>query len=115
MAVNGDLLLVLKSAGIGEGEAELGEKVMKTFLSVLLESGQVPARIVCMHRAVLLTTAGSPVADLMKKLEAEGTMVLSCTTCLDYYGRKDQLIVGQPTNMRDTVAAMLSFAKVITL
>ena len=52
MAIDKNLLLVLKSSGIGEGEPDLGEKLLASFLTTLLESGTVPARIICMSRRV---------------------------------------------------------------
>ena len=113
MAVNQDLLLVLKSAGLGEGEPDLSEKLLKNFLSMLMESGQVPARLICMNTAIFLTTEGSPVREILKNLEAQGTEVLSCGTCLDYYERQDKLVVGRPTNMKETVKALLAFPKVL--
>jgi hypothetical protein len=73
----------------------------------------VPARIICINSGIFLTTEGSAVLDLMRQLEEQGSEVLSCGTCLDYYGRKDRLRVGSPTTMRDTVAAMLSVKRVL--
>ncbi len=113
MTPNKDLLLVIDSCGLGDGEPDLGEKLMKAFLSVLLESGDLPARILCMNSGVFLTTEGSPVLDIMKRYEEQGTDIISCGTCLDYYGRSDKLGVGRPTNMRETVHALLSFKKVL--
>lgn len=115
MTVNKDLLVLLKSNGLGEGEPDLSQKLLTAFLNMILESGQLPARLICMNSAVFLTTAGSPVMDLMRKFERAGTEVLSCGTCLEYYGRKDKLETGKATNMRETVAALLSFPRVISL
>jgi len=114
MTVDKDLLLMLKSSGLGEGEPDLSEKLLKAFLNMLLESGRIPARIICMNSAVFLTTEGSPVEEIMRKYEQAGVEILSCLTCLDYYDRKEKLIVGQPTNMRDTVAALHSFPRVFS-
>jgi len=115
MNVNRDLLLMLKSNGLGEGEPDLSEKLLKAFLNMLSESGQAPARIICMNSAIFLTTQGSPVEEIMRKFEQAGTEILSCLTCLDYYGRKEKLMVGKPTNMRETVGALLDFPRVISL
>jgi selenium metabolism protein YedF len=111
--VDKDLLLLLTSSGLGEGEPDLGEKLLRAFLTQLLEHGSAPARIICINSGIFLTTEGSAVLDLMRQLEEQGSEVLSCGTCLDYYGRKDRLRVGSPTTMRDTVAAMLSFKRVL--
>ena len=111
--VDGDLLLLLKSSGLGDGEPDLGEKLMSSFLNQLLESGRLPASIICMNSGVFLTTEGSPVLGLLHRFEERGSEVLSCGTCLDYYGRQDRLRVGRATNMRDTVQALLGFGQVL--
>jgi len=113
MAVNNDFLLVIDSAGLGDGEPDLGEKLMKAFLNVLLESGDLPAKIILMNSGVFLSTEGSPVLDLLIRYEEQGSELLSCGTCLEYYGRKDKLRVGEPTNMKDTVRALMNFSKVL--
>jgi hypothetical protein len=115
MSVNKELLLVLKSSTLAEGEMDLGETMMERFLQMLLDSGEIPARIICMGTAVFLTTAGSRLNGVMKKFQTRGSEVLSCCTCLEYYGRMEKLVVGTPTNMKDTVSALLSFKKVINL
>ena len=115
MAVNGSMMLLIKSSMLGEGEPDLGEKLMRLFLSQLLESGSIPARIICMNSAIFLTTEGSSVLDLMMQFASEGSEILSCGTCLEYYQRKDRLAVGKPTNMRDTVKALLQFNKILQI
>lgn len=107
------LLLLIESAGLGDGEPDLGEKLMKAFLSQLLELGSVPAKAIFMSSGIFLTTEGSPVAEQIRALEVAGCEISSCGTCLDYYDRRDKLLVGQPGNMRDTVRAMLDATKVL--
>jgi len=113
MAVDRWLMLLIKSSMLGEGEPDLGEKLLRSFLTQLLESGSVPARIVCMNTGIFLTTEGSSMRDLMSRFEAQGSEILSCATCLEYYKRSDRLVVGKPTNMRDTVQALREFPKVL--
>ena len=114
MIRNEELLLVLKSSGTGDGEPDLGEKLMMAFLNTLWDSQTIPARIICLNSGIFLTTEGSPVNDLMRSFEAAGTEILSCGTCLEYYGRQDKLVVGQPTNMKDTVESLLTFRRVLS-
>lgn len=114
MPINDDMLLMLTSSGIGEGEPDLGEKLLGSFLQMLFESGDIPAKIICMNSGIFLTTEGSYAEDILKKFESAGCDILSCGTCLDYYNRKDKLIIGQPSNMKDTVTAMLNFNKVVS-
>jgi selenium metabolism protein YedF len=115
MGLDNNFLLLLKSSGLGEGEPDLSEKLMKSFLAMLLESGSLPSKIICMNSGIFLTTDCSPVSDLLNKFVDAGCEILSCGTCLDYYGRKEKLIIGNPTNMKDTITALLSFKKVISI
>jgi hypothetical protein len=64
---------------------------------------------------VRLTTEGSNVIGDLKTLEARGTIISSCGTCLDFYTLKDKLAVGNVTNMYAIASAMADAAKVINL
>jgi selenium metabolism protein YedF len=112
--VNKDLLLILKSCGIADTEPDLGAKLMNSFLNVLFEAGSLPAKIICMGTGIFLTTEDSPVHEILDKFSRNGTEILSCGTCLEYYGRADKLIIGNPTNMKDTVRAILGYKKVLS-
>ncbi len=115
MAVDRDFLLLIKSAGLGgDDEPDLGEKLMKAFLSMLLESGRIPAEMIFMKTGIFLTTEGSPVMDILKKFEEKGSKIFSCGTCLDYYGRTGKLLVGKPGNMKATVESLLNYSKVLS-
>jgi len=114
LKIDKNLLLVLKSSGIGEGASDLGEILLKAFLTTLLESGTAPIKIICINSAVFLTTEGSQVIETMNEFERRGTEILSCATCLDYYDRQNKLVVGKSTNMKETVHAMLGFDKILS-
>jgi len=113
MPIDQDLLLVIRSSGLGEGEPDLGEKLLQGFLKTLLESGTLPARIICMNSGVFLTTECTAVLDTMRAYADRGCEILSCGTCLAYYGREDKLAVGRSTNMKETVSSLLSFRKIL--
>jgi selenium metabolism protein YedF len=115
MAVDSSLLLVVQSSMLGEGEPDLGEKLLRAFFAQLLESGSIPARIIFMNSGIFLTTEGSSMLDLIAQFASQGSEILSCGTCLEYYKRKDRLVVGKPTNMRDSVRALLDFNKILQI
>ena len=46
-----------------------------------------------------LTCEGSESLEDIKELESRGTKILTCGTCLDFYGIKDKLAVGEVTNL----------------
>lgn len=114
MKINKDLLLILKSSGIADSEPDLGVKLMNSFLNVLFETGSLPAKIICMGTAVFLTTEDSPIGEILNEFARNGTEILSCGTCLEYYGRTDKLIIGDITNMKETVGAMLNYKKILS-
>jgi selenium metabolism protein YedF len=113
MAVNPSLLVILRSNSIGEAEPDLGEKLMKSWLTMLLEADELPGVMICMNTGIFLTTEGSPVLDILSALAERGVEIRSCTTCLAYYNREDRLKVGVASNMRATVTAMLQAGKVL--
>ncbi len=115
MRIDQDFLLVIKSNLLGEGEPDLGEKLITAFFKMLIEARTIPESIVFMNTGIFLTTSGSPVLEQVKMLEKEGTTIFSCGTCLDYYGRKEKLEAGDAGNMEGTVNSILSHKKVVSL
>lgn len=110
-----DTVLMITSDCLGDGPEELGHLLMKNFIFTLLESGELPSRIMFLNSGVKLTTEGSDVLEALNKLAGMGVEVLSCGLCLDYFGIKDKLMAGGTTNMLTTVETILSKARVIQL
>jgi selenium metabolism protein YedF len=108
-------LLLITSNLLGEGPEELGSLLMKNFLHTLLETAEIPARMFFMNRGVLLTTDGSDVLEALEKLRGMGVEIFSCGLCLDFFGLKDKLKVGNTTNMLTTADSLLAANHVIKL
>lgn len=100
---------------LGTGDEQLGSILMKAFLNTLWDASPRPTKIMFLNDGVRLTTEGSEVLDVLHLLENEGVEIFSCGTCLEYYGIKDKLQVGQVTNMYDTVESLLSAGKIIKI
>ena len=101
---------------VGEGDETLGKSLMKMALYTLSESGNPPAHLLFMNGGVKLVAGGEQaVVDSVSSLVAQGTEVLVCGTCLDYYGLTDQLAVGEVSNMYDILGRMQESSKTITL
>jgi selenium metabolism protein YedF len=113
-ANNGQTLLVTSSR-LGDGPEELGTLLMKNFIHTLLETAELPSRMLFLNTGVFLTTEGSDVLEALDKLTGMGVEILSCGLCLDYFGRKDKLRAGGTTNMLTTVESLLGATKVIRL
>lgn len=100
---------------LGTGDEKLGKILMKAFLNTVWDADPKPRKIMFLNNAINLTIEGSDVLDTLKLLEKDGVEILSCGTCLEFYGLKEKLRVGQVTNMYDTVDSLLKADKVIKI
>lgn len=109
-----ETVIFFTSSNLGQGSEELGEILMRSFIFTFKETEFLPSRMLFLNSGVFLTVDGSPVLDDLKELARMGVEILSCGTCLDYYGVKEKLAVGIITNMYDMVEAMQAAARCIT-
>jgi len=105
-----DMVVVIGSDTMGEGDRTLGEILIKGYVYTLSEMDKLPKAVLMLNSGVKLATEGSEVVEDLRKLEANGVDILSCGTCLDYYNVKDQLIVGGITNMY-TIVEYMNYAR----
>ena len=107
-------VVFLASERIGQGNDALGEILMRSFVKTLPLVVDPPSlTVICVNGAVRLTTRGTDLGDDLKALEAAGAEIFSCGTCLDFFHKKDALVVGQVTNMADTVTRLAQATRVI--
>ena len=64
---------------------------------------ELPATVLFYNGGAHLTCECSDSLEDLRTLEAQGVEILTCGTCLDFYGLKEQLAVGGVTNMYDIV------------
>lgn len=114
-AERGLTLYLITSDQMGGGAALLGNALMKTFFYALSESTSESSCIVFLNSGAQLACGGSPVLESLKKLKNAGWGIMTCGTCLDFYGLKDTLSIGEVTNMYAIVELMQRAAKVVTL
>jgi selenium metabolism protein YedF len=100
------MVVVLSANVMGTGDEKLGTNLMKAFVFAVTKQDQLPETIVCYNTGAYLTCEGADTLEDMKALEAEGVNILTCGTCLDFYGIKDKLAVGTVTNMYEIVEVM---------
>lgn len=111
----GETVFIVSSDCLGDGSEELGRLLMKNLVFSLLESRNLPSRMLFFNSGVRLTSEGSDVLEALDKLSGMGVEILSCGLCLDFYGIKAKLRCGATTNMLTTVETLLSTARVIRL
>ena len=107
------MLVVLSANTMGTGEEKLGKALMKAFVFALTKQDVLPETILCYNTGAYLTTDGADTLEDLKLLESEGVTVLTCGTCLDFYGLKEKLAVGGVTNMYDIVERMESAQTIV--
>lgn len=108
--------ILVKSNLLGVGAEELGQILMKSFFYTLTQDEQsLPTTVIFLNTGVRLTSEGSQVLAHLQDLAAKGTEILSCGTCLDFYGLKEKLAVGRISNMYEINEKLKSAGKVITL
>ena len=91
----------LASDALGSGNDELGQLLMRGFLFSLKELEAPPENLILMNGGVRLACAESRCIDHLRQLEAKGTRILVCGTCLEFFGLKATLAVGSISNMRE--------------
>ena len=107
--------IFISSNKMGNGNDELGEILMKGFVYTLTESKPYPKSILLVNSAVKLSTENYDTVQNLKILEESGVEILSCGTCLDYYGLKESIKVGSITNMYTIVDIMKNSSQTISI
>jgi len=110
-----DTVLLFTRNGMGEAPQELQLTLASKFLSLILESGQPPAKILFYTHGVKLACKGSPVIESLQKLEKQGVELVLCKTCLDYLQILADVQVGIVGGMGDIIEALQKAKKVISL
>lgn len=106
-------VVVVASDRMGEGNDELGKVLIKGFIFAVTQLDTLPKSMLFYNGGATLTTEGSDSLEDLKSLEAQGVEILTCGTCLDYYGLKEKLAVGSVTNMYSIVETMANAEKIL--
>lgn len=106
-------VMFIKHDAIGEGE--LGVKLLAGFMATLENLPNLPSKIIFVNRGVFCTTTDGAVCQSLKKLQSLGVKIYSCGTCLDFFGTRAELKVGEVGNAKDTLEALISSDSAITL
>lgn len=106
-------IVVVSSDRMGSGNDELGKVLVKGFIFAVTQLDELPEQMLFYNGGAVLTCEGADTLEDLKNLEAQGVEILTCGTCLDYYGLKEKLQVGSVTNMYAIVEAMSRADKII--
>ena len=109
------LTVVIGSSAMGNGAEELGKILIKGFIYSLTELPSPPQSVIFFNSGVYLSSDGANTLDDLKKLEEKGTEILTCGTCINYFGLQDKLAVGKIVNMYEITERLASSGTVINI
>lgn len=107
------LVAVLSSDQMGSGNEELGRILMKGFVYALSKLENLPETVLLYNGGARLSVEGSQSLEDLQSLEAQGVEILTCGTCLNYYGLTDKLKVGGITNMYEITEKLAKAGQII--
>lgn len=107
------LLVAVDTDVMGRGSEELGRTLMKGFLYALTQLPRLPETMLFYNGGAKLTVEGSDSLEDLKGLAAQGVEILTCGTCLNFYGLTEKLAVGSTTNMYAIAEKLAGAKKVI--
>ena len=106
-------IAVQNVTNMGSGNDELGKVLIKGFIFAVTQLDTLPKTMLFYNGGATLTTEDSDSLEDLKSLEAQGVEIMTCGTCLDYYGLKDKLAVGTVTNMYSIVETMANAGRIV--
>jgi len=107
--------IVINSERMGQGENELTTLLMGNFLRSLVSSEIKPEFLIFYASGVKLVSEGSAHLETLTSLENLGVQILSCSTCLNFYGLTDKVKVGKKSNMAEIVEVLFKSEGSVTI
>jgi len=107
-------VILIGSAGVGAGDAQLGGLILANFLRLLGERDEMPEYIILWNEGVRIALEGSTWLAHLKTLERRGVKIISCRTCIEFFGLEGQTAAGEVGNMKQ-IQDILFAKRVLTL
>jgi intracellular sulfur oxidation DsrE/DsrF family protein len=108
-------VIVLSNQGIGNAAPELNVLLLSNFLQTFI-TNNTPVHAICMYsNGVKLACEPSVITDQLQLLQATGTQIIVCKTCLQYFDITDKLFVGEIGTMPQIVQLQLEATKIFNL
>jgi intracellular sulfur oxidation DsrE/DsrF family protein len=101
--------------GMGKGPVDLQLQLIGKYFELLAMQETLPAAICFYTEGVNLVVEGSLVIEKLHALEAKGTRLIVCSTCLNYFKLADKVKVGIVGGMGDILEAQMRAEKVISI
>jgi selenium metabolism protein YedF len=109
----GDYIIAITSDCMGQGDEELGKKLMKSFISIILYLDQLPSSVIFYNSGVKLTVKDSVAIEYLLELQKHNVEIIVCGTCVDFYDIGKQIGTGTINDMLTISNRLLKAEKVI--
>ena len=108
-------LIQVSNNGMGQGDEELGLKLIANYFRLLIQEEKLPQIITFYNSGVKLICENSPVIETLKQIEAKGVKLIACKTCLDFFNLSNKIKVGIAGTMIDIITLQSAADKVINV
>ncbi|HFQ89103.1 MAG TPA: sulfurtransferase-like selenium metabolism protein YedF [Desulfobulbus sp.] len=108
------LVYVISSDSMGRGSDELGWALLQTYVQTIREVDPLPEKILLYNGGVKLVTGESGALEALQELQRRGVEILACGTCLDFFGLRSAIKVGEISNMYDIMRSMASASRIVS-
>ena len=108
-------LIQITHNGMGSGDDELGQLLVKNYLNLLCEEEQPPKVIIFYNEGVKLICTGSEALEPINQLAEKGVKLVACKTCLNHFQLLEKVEVGIPGTMVDIMHFQKVADKVVNL
>ena len=108
------IVIILNSESMGEGDEELGKKLLGSFLRKCWQSKLKPDIIIFYNSAVKLLTKELGVLDALIPLSESGVDLIACGTCVGFFDLGDKIEIGRVVDMREIYKILMTSDKVIS-
>lgn len=113
-----NVVILVRQEGLGSvapADAEFGIDMFDRFLHAL-EGQKIKPRAVCFYtQGVKLVCKGSKAVFGLKLIQGIGVQIISCKTCLEYYGLLEEVAVGEVRGMAEILKILLEADHVVTI
>jgi selenium metabolism protein YedF len=109
-----DTIIFLAKDTFGQGDADFSRTLTNVFLQTILQAGHPIQAILLANTGVKLMASDSPCLKVFEDFQKQGTEVLACGLCVEFYGLSGQIPKTQITNMFAIVEYMFAAKKIVS-
>lgn len=100
---------------MGHADVSLQQKLVNTYLNMLLNQVPLPVAVCLYAEGVFLAASDSIVVGALEALQKRGVHIILCSTCVNHYNLRESIEVGVIGGMHDILEVQWRADKVITL